>query len=48
VETTSSTQIRRHGKKIELSDVIVGSTVEVEGRRLGTTTVEAKRITLED
>lgn len=48
VQTTSSTQIRRRGRKITLAEVTVGSRVEVEGRRIDATTVEAKKITVED
>lgn len=47
VQVTSSTQIRRGGKKVSLSDVTVGSTVEVEGRRVSATAVEAKKVTVE-
>jgi hypothetical protein len=47
VQTSSSTQIRKAGKKIALSDVAVGNTVEVEGRRVNATTVDAKKITVE-
>lgn len=48
VQLTRSTQIRRAGKKITLSDVTVGSTVEVEGRRVDATTIEAKKVSVED
>lgn len=48
VQTTRSTQIRRNGKKITLDDVRVGNTVEVEGQRVNATTVQAKKINVED
>ena len=45
---SQSTQIRRSGKKIALSEVTVGATVEVEGTLVDATTIQAKKITLED
>ncbi|MGZ5444537.1 MAG: DUF5666 domain-containing protein [Thermoanaerobaculia bacterium] len=48
VQVTQSTQIRRSGKKIPLSDVTVGASVEVEGTLVDATTIQAKKITLED
>lgn len=48
VLVSQSTQIRRSGKKIALSEVTVGATVEVEGTLVDATTIQAKKITLED
>ena len=46
VNVTSSTQIRKNGKKITLAEVAVGSTVAVEGTRVDATTVSAKKISV--
>jgi len=48
VEVSPSTQIRKSGKKIALSDIETGDEVEVEGTRVDATTVQAKKITVED
>lgn len=48
VLVSQSTQIRRGGKKIALSAVTVGATVEVEGTLVDATTIQAKKITVED
>jgi len=48
VQTMNGTQIRRNNTKIALGDVAVGSRVEVEGRSIDATTIEAKKITVED
>lgn len=45
VQVSSSTQIRKGNEKVSLSAITVGSTVEVEGRRVDATTVDAKKIT---
>ena len=46
VNVTSSTQIRKNGKKITLAEVAVGSTVAVEGTRVDATTVSAKKVSV--
>lgn len=48
VQVSASTLIRRSGKKISLSAIQSGQTVEVEGTRIDATTVQAKKITVED
>ena len=48
VQVSSSTQIRKSGKKIPLSEVEVGATVEVEGTLVDATTIQAKKISVED
>lgn len=48
VKVSSSTQIRKSGQKIALADVQVGDQVEVEGTQLDATTVQAKKIQVED
>ena len=47
-QVSSSTQIRRGGKKISLSAVAAGAKVEVQGTLVGATTIAAKKITVED
>jgi hypothetical protein len=46
VKVSSSTQIRKGGKKIALSGVQAGDTVAVEGTRVNATTVTAKKVTV--
>jgi hypothetical protein len=46
VQVSSSTQIRKSGKKIALSAVAVGDSVEVEGTQVDATTVAATKITV--
>lgn len=48
VQVSSSTQIRKSGKKISLSAIETGDTVEVEGTKIDETTVQARKITVED
>ena len=48
VRVSQSTQIRKNGKKIALSDIETGDAVEVEGTRVDATTVQAKKVTVED
>jgi hypothetical protein len=48
VEVSPSTQIRKNGKKIALSDIETGDAVEVEGTRVDATTVQARKVTVED
>jgi hypothetical protein len=47
VQVSNSTQIRSGGKKVALSAVPVGATVEVEGTLVNATTIAAKKITVE-
>jgi RNase P/RNase MRP subunit p29 len=46
VNTSNSTQIRKAGAKIALSDVAVGDSVKVEGTLTDVATVQAKKITV--
>lgn len=48
VQVSNSTQIRDSGKKIPLSEVEVGDAVEVEGTLVDATTIQAKKINVED
>lgn len=48
VQVSNSTQIRKSGKKIPLADIQPGDTVEAEGTLVDATTMQAKKITVED
>jgi hypothetical protein len=48
VMTSASTEIRRHGQDIPLSQLAVGTSVEVEGLLQADGSVQAQRIRLED
>jgi len=48
VKTSQSTQIRKSGQKVPFSEITVGATVEVEGTLVDATTIQAKKINLED
>lgn len=48
VQVTNSTQIRRGNKKVALSDVASGAKVKVEGTLVDATTIQGKKITLQD
>jgi hypothetical protein len=48
VRITNGTQIRRGNKKITLAAITAGNKVEVEGRRIDATTIEAKKIAVEE
>jgi hypothetical protein len=48
VKTSQSTLIRRSGKKVPFSEITVGAKVEVEGTLIDATTIQAKKVTLED
>lgn len=48
VQVSSSTLIRKGGRKISLTAIEAGDTVKVEGTKIDETTVQAKKITVED
>lgn len=48
VNVSASTQIRKSGKKITLAEVAAGDNVEVEGTQSNATTIDAKKITVEN
>ncbi|HEY0372547.1 MAG TPA: DUF5666 domain-containing protein [Thermoanaerobaculia bacterium] len=48
VTTSPSTQIRRGGKKVAFSAIAAGAKVEAEGTMIAATTLQAKKINVED